>query len=284
MGIRSLSSENIDGSVVISNNEFYKAESTSGTDYKIAGLTSGNMIQIGAIDYTSAGTIFAGGDNISITTGGASGSTRIKINSSGNVGIGTSSPNHKLDIYSNENIPLRIHRPSNSNLDSAGAHGIGFSTRGDAITSTTDTRSGIFSYYNGNLFFATNTSSIEADPDGSARMTILNTGFVGIGTTSPSTPLHIESTSTPQLRVAYNGSNYQSLTYEGSDIVGGSQVFKIAGSEKMRLDTSGNLGIGLTSPIQKLDTPNIVIGGSTIAGTYRANALFMDNNSGNSRF
>ena len=160
MGIRSLSSENIDGSVVISNNEFYKAESTSGTDYKIAGLTSGNMIQIGAIDYTSAGTIFAGGDNISITTGGASGTTRIKINSSGNVGMGTSSPNHKLDIYSNENIPLRIHRPSNSNLNSAGAHGIGFSTRSDAITSTTDTRSGIFSYYNGNLFFATNTSNI----------------------------------------------------------------------------------------------------------------------------
>ena len=47
---------------------------------------------------------------------------------------------------------------------------------------------------------------------------------------------------------------------------------------------TGNVGIGTTSPIQKLDTPNIVIGGSTIAGTYRANALFMDNNGGNSRF
>ena len=46
----------------------------------------------------------------------------------------------------------------------------------------------------------------------------------------------------------------------------------------------GPVGIGTTLPIQKLDTPNIVIGGSTIAGTYRANALFMDNNGGNSRF
>ena len=68
MAVRFLSSENIDGSVLVSNNEFYKVKSTSGTDYKIAGLTNGNVIEIGAIDYTSAATIFAGGDNISITT------------------------------------------------------------------------------------------------------------------------------------------------------------------------------------------------------------------------
>ena len=115
----------------------------------------------------------------------ASGSTKVTFKADGKVGIGTTAPNHKVDIYSNENVPLRIHRPSNANLNSSGAWGIGFSTRGDAITSTTDTRAGIFSYYNGNLFFATNNSSIVADPDASARMTILNNGNVGIGTTNP---------------------------------------------------------------------------------------------------
>ena len=83
---------------------------------------------------------------------------------------------HLSDIYSNENVPLRIHRPSNANLDSSGAWGIGFSTRGDAITSTTDTRAGIFSYYNGNLFLAAANTSIVADPDAYARLTILNSG------------------------------------------------------------------------------------------------------------
>ena len=44
------------------------------------------------------------------------------------------------------------------------------------------------------------------------------------------------------------------------------------------------MGSGRLVLYKKLDTPNIIIGGSTIAGTYRANALFMDNNGGNSRF
>jgi len=57
-----------------------------------------------------------------------------------------------------------------------------------------------------------------------------------------------------------------------------------SGNTDLIVKGNGNVGIGTTSPIQKLDTPNIVIGGSTIAGAYRANALFMDNNGGNSRF
>jgi hypothetical protein len=104
----------------------------------------------------------------------------VKFVGSGNVGIGTTSPSHKLDIYSNENIPLRVHRPSNANLNSTGAWGIGFSTRGDATTSTTDTRAGIFSYYNGNLFLAANNSNIASNPYASARLTILNSGNVEI--------------------------------------------------------------------------------------------------------
>jgi hypothetical protein len=64
----------------------------------------------------------------------------------------------------------RIHR-SNANLDSSGAWGIGFSTRGDAGTS--DTRAS-------NLFLAAANTSIVANAY--ARLTILNTGNVGIGT------------------------------------------------------------------------------------------------------
>ena len=53
---------------------------------------------------------------------------------------------------------------------------------------------------------------------------------------------------------------------------------------RMRIMDSGNVGIGTISPTQKLDTPNIVIGGSSIAANYRANSTMMDNLGGIARF
>ena len=56
-------------------------------------------------------------------------------------------------------------------------------------------------------------------------------------------------------------------------------------NNKFLVTTGGNVGIGTTSPIQKLDTPNIIIGGSTIAGgIYRANSTMIDNLGGIARF
>jgi len=104
------------GDVLISNGQYYSVESLTGGNYKIAGLTSGNIIQIGAIDYTSAGTIFAGGDNISITTGGAAGTSRMYINNGGNVGIGTTSPEFKFDVEGNVKIFSALVQRSGTNL------------------------------------------------------------------------------------------------------------------------------------------------------------------------
>jgi len=188
--------------------------------------TSGAVIGEFGLDHTTtrnaAIRFHRGGSSTGgfITLTANDGTERVRIASDGKVGIGTTSPNHRVDIYSNENVPLRIHRPSNANLDSSGAWGIGFSTRGDANTSTTDTRAGIFSYYNGNLFLAAANTSIVADPDAYARLTILNTGYVGIGTTSPSQELHVSG----NLRVT--GAYYDSNNSAGTS----GQILKSTGT------------------------------------------------------
>ena len=199
---------------------------------------------------------------------GAGGSgDKMFINSSGNVGIGTTSPNHKLDIYSNENVPLRVHRPNNANLDSSGAWGIGFSTRSDGNNSVTDTRAGIFSYYNGNLFLAAANTSIVADPDAYARLTILNSGNVGIGTTSPSYKLDVAGTTRSGSRLTLDSAFYRDhiavtrgskgyyLTQSGDtallEAIGTTDRFDVFGT--LQVKTNGNVGIGTTSPAQKLE-------------------------------
>ena len=157
------------------------------------------------------------------------------------------------------------------------------------------------------------TSTIE-------RMRITSGGNVGIGLTNPgekfvvsgnSARIKIQTASDPSAYYTYLESNYDGSnsfnivdgglhkfgskalvthndtyinSYYNVYIATGTTTNSSASNIRLFVNSTGNVGIGTTSPIQKLDTPNIIIGGSTIAGTYRANALFMDNNGGNSRF
>jgi hypothetical protein len=80
-------------------------------------------------------------------------------------------------------------------------------------------------------------------------MTLNASGYLGIGTTSPNTQLHISASSAPTIQLTYSGTQAAQIAVASSQAL----TFGIDGSngstERMRIDNSGNLLVGTTSQI-----------------------------------
>ena len=164
------------------------------------------------------------------------GTTAVTVDTSQNVGIGTSSPSYKLDILTGGG---GVYAAQFGNGTAAQGMRIvtGMDSTSSGITTAGGTRLIQFDGTNNITQFYTNTSE---------RMRIDSSGNVGIGTTSPSTQLHVSGTNavlniTRSTKNFYLNPNYANggsyATFE-SDLA---LAFNVNGSERMRIDTSGNL-------------------------------------------
>ena len=96
--------------------------------------------------------------------------------------------------------------------------------------------------------------------DGTSEvLTVLDTGEVGIGTITPSTPLHILSNSAG-LRIQRGNqslavnANYGGAEHCALEFTGALSLFPGGGSEKLRITSAGNVGIGTVVPAATLET------------------------------
>jgi hypothetical protein len=124
-------------------------------------------------------------------TGVNSWAESVRVDTSGNLGIGTASPTENLTVYGSA-IGLR-----NS---SAGVFSIGLATGSGQYSSSAVSADSIIRAMNGNLLLQTGS--------GAAALSINNsTNYVGIGTTTPSTALTVVGSSTIQGQLFSVGGN-----------------------------------------------------------------------------
>ena len=183
-----------------------------------------------------------GTNQVAVATNGTG---RLFIDSSGNVGIGTASPND----YANYST-LTLNDTTGSIID--------FEANGTICGEL----QALANEFRINAVGALGVLKMYAG--GSERMRITSAGLVGIGTSSPSEALHVKSTSGTQLVLERDGTTTQIASVVFKDGSGDQNRISSSDSnlifesgagntERLRIDSSGKVGIGTTSPNEKLD-------------------------------
>jgi len=244
---------------------FYSGTTQSTICFKDTGTTADYNVRLGSA-----------ADDMVLFAGNAE---RMRIDSSGNVGIGTSSPSLPLDVH-------------------GGTIGVTSATAFAGLQITSANTS--FGYINfgdpedgniGQIYYGHTDNALSFKTNNSERARIDSSGNVGIGTISPAKPLHISGsglgTSAPTIRIgnSLNSSDWSTLTsamgrleFYSDDTSGnapyttgfvevqndyisgvptlpsgalvfGTAAYDAAGGavERMRIDSSGNVLVGKTT-------------------------------------
>lgn len=229
---------------------------------------------------TNTGMFFPAADTIAFSEGGVE---SMRIDSAGNLGIGTTSPGAKLELASG-NAGLGILAATNrlrfTDNDPTLVSG---QTTGAVEWYTSDTDApGVHAYIGtlgantgaADLTFGTGVGGSTAE-----RMRITSTGNVGIGTSSPSTILDLSVAASAGLRIRNGIQNVTSLFYnqtDGSTLVRGATdsgngflVFETGvGTERARIDSSGIFSVGCTALSTTSTTDTGAQLGSSGAGNF----------------
>jgi hypothetical protein len=169
----------------------------------------------------NTGLYSPGADQLALTTGGTG---RLFIDASGRVGVNESSPLQPLHVAGN------IYTANDFMTRNNG--GIFFSGSGSYTT-------GIYN----------SSGALLAQTAGTERLRITSAGLVGIGVSSPAQALEVNGniqvgdTAASAARIDF-GSASTRIQHDGADKL---QVFT-NGAERLRIDDSGRVGIGVTSP------------------------------------
>ena len=209
-------------------------------------------------------------------------SEKMRIDSSGNVGIGTSSPAQLVQISKATSAGTTSLLVSNSSGTggSSAALKLGVSPEDNSVAKFAIIHERLAAYGGGDTYFCSNYAANTTEvTDADAVITIKgSTGNVGIGTTSPDFELDVSGTTDPRIVLQSTGTASTDDTIFMNRVGGTTATNQIwfgdsgsaatgklqydhsnnamtfhtnGGTERMRIDSSGNVGIGISSPVTK---------------------------------
>lgn len=243
-----------------------------------ASTVAGNAVEIRLAPSSAHSTRYSairainqdGNNNIDLqffTGSGASITEKVRINSNGNVGIGTTNPTTTLSVSTGGSNGIQLGQDTATNANS----GRLFFTGNNS-----------FSLLNLGGKFAINYGASPGVSSGSTGFIMDSSGNIGIGTNSPVQPLDVNGNArisgAAYITTLSRGTDNATLTVNANstgtnsggqiEIAGvnsgvnpGTLVFKtsLSGSapERMRIDANGSVGIGTASPSGRLDVASL---------------------------